>query len=93
MTNIWEQALKQKQSLLPIVPVVMYHGLQEWRISPHLRDLFEVPAAIQRYVPDYEYWLSDLSRYSDEEIKGRVETVVILQIGFCCCYNIINEQS
>jgi len=36
---------------------------------------------LQPYLPQFRYHLADLSAYSDEEIKARVERAVILQIG------------
>jgi predicted transposase/invertase (TIGR01784 family) len=81
MVRIWEQSLKQNQKLLPVLPVVMYHGQAKWQISLDFAALFDLPEALQPFVPDYEYWLCDLSQYSDAEIKARVEDVVILQVG------------
>jgi predicted transposase/invertase (TIGR01784 family) len=81
MTRIWEQADKQKQPLLPIVPLVVYHGRPQWRISPYFSDLFDLPDVLRPYFPDFRYFLADLGQVSDEEIKHRVERAVILQIG------------
>jgi len=81
MVRIWEQALKQEEPLLPVVPLVVYHGRQRWTVALDLAALFEMPDDLKPYLPDYRYWLCDLSRYSDEEIKSRVESAVILQMG------------
>jgi len=43
--------------------------------------LFEIPPTLQTYLPAFRYHLADLSQYSDEEIKARIERAVILQIG------------
>jgi len=34
---------------------------------------FELPEALRPYVPEYRYHLSDLSAYSDEELKRTAE--------------------
>jgi predicted transposase/invertase (TIGR01784 family) len=81
MVRIWEQAHKQAQPLLPVLPVVVYHGPQHWRVASQFTALFDLPDALRRYMPEYHYWLCDLSQYSDEEIKSKVESAVILQIG------------
>jgi predicted transposase/invertase (TIGR01784 family) len=77
MVRIWERSLKQQESLLPIVPMVIYHGQKKWQVALNLAASFELPDALKPYVPDYQYWLCDLSQYSDEQIKGQV----ILQVG------------
>ncbi|MBN1218943.1 MAG: Rpn family recombination-promoting nuclease/putative transposase [Anaerolineae bacterium] len=81
MVRIWEQALKQQEKLLPVLPVVMYHGQAKWQVNLNFVGLFDLPEALQPFVPDYEYWLCDLSQYSDIDIKAGVERVVILQVG------------
>jgi predicted transposase/invertase (TIGR01784 family) len=68
------QAWDRLPAPLPlIVPVVVYHGAAPWRVDKSLSGLFD-PAVRgtvwRRYLPDFEYYLCDLSRYSDEELKG-----------------------
>ena len=81
MVRIWEQALKQEQALLPILPLVMYHGQQMWTVAQEFVALFELPEELKPYTPHYRYWLCDLSQYSDDDIKTRIEDAVILQVG------------
>jgi len=33
MVRIWERAVRDKRVLAPIVPVVVYHGSERWRIG------------------------------------------------------------
>jgi hypothetical protein len=35
---------------------------------------------IKKYIPDYEYLLFNISRYSDEEIKGQAQLRIMLTI-------------
>ena len=74
MVRIWEQACRQKQvkKLPPIIPVVLYHGVVNWKISRKFSALFEHPEALGVFVPDFSYLVCDLSRYSNEDIKGMV---------------------
>jgi len=88
MVRIWEQGLKQNQPLLPVIPLVVYHGLTRWRVSLNFTDLFNLPQAMKPYVPEYAYWLCDLSRYSDEEIRG----VVTLRVGLLLLKYILRED-
>ena len=58
--------------LPPVVAVLFYHGREPWRVSAAFEDLIAAPPELQRYVPRFRYELCDLSRYSDEELKGGV---------------------
>lgn len=73
--NIWNLHLKQtRQKRLPIViPLVLYHGRKEWSSGVHLLDLISGPKEkLIKYIPDFEFILYDLTRYSDHEIRGNV---------------------
>ncbi len=83
MVKIWElqrqqnkeQKDKQPYPLKPIFPLVIYHGLKGWRIDLSFANLFDkmdLPDVLRPYVPDFKYWLFDLSQYSDADIKGEV---------------------
>ncbi len=67
----------EKLFLPPIMPLVLYHGVDKWNVSTDFTGLFELPEELRCYTPQYQYWLCDLSSYSDSEIKG----VVMLQVG------------
>lgn len=88
MVRIWEQSLKQGAALSPILPVVVYHGQAAWKIPLDLRGLFGLPGELEPFLPDYGYWLCDLSRYSDEDIKG----VVTLRVAMLLLKYIFRED-
>ncbi len=78
--KLWEQAKDTGSPILPLViPVVLYHGRRRWNIGKSFRSLVAGSEREEwrRYVPDFEYYLCDLSRYSDDEIKGSIG----LQVG------------
>lgn len=71
--QIWEKAARQgRKKLPPIVPLVIYHGRERWRVAGNLGTVIDwhEAVALRRYVPEFEYHLVDLSTYSDEEILG-----------------------
>jgi predicted transposase YdaD len=73
LVRIWEQSRKQGEGLRLILPLVIYHGPTEWRVALDFVALFgDLPEVLRPFVPDYRYWMCDLSRYSDEEIKGAI---------------------
>jgi len=92
MVRIWELSLKQQSEqrkpqprrqktplrLPPIFPLVVYHGLDKWTVSTEFYGLFgDLPVALRAYIPNYRYWLADLSAIKDDELKG----YVILKVG------------
>jgi predicted transposase/invertase (TIGR01784 family) len=73
MVRVWDYSLRQRGQIWPIIPVVVYHGAARWTVATNFQALFNLPAALRPYVPEYHYALSDLSAYSDEEIKRTAE--------------------
>jgi len=78
MVRIWEQALRQGKALAPIFPITVYHGSAPWQVGVHLSDLIHAPAELMPFLPDYRYWLFDLSQYSDADLKTEVMSGVVL---------------
>ena len=76
MIEIWETKIKKEgiNELPVIIPLVIYHGKDNWNIKTTLGDMIsgynELPEDIKKHIPNYEYLLYDISRYTDEEIKG-----------------------
>ncbi len=76
MIEIWETKIKKEElNKLPvIIPLVIYHGTERWKISTALKEMIrgyeELPADAKRYIPDYEYILYNISQFTDEQIKG-----------------------
>ena len=86
--RIWEQDRKQGRPFRPVLPLVLYHGRQAWTVPLDFATLFEVPDALSRYVPTFEYQLYDLSRYSDEEIRGEI----ILRVSLLLLKYILRDE-
>jgi len=74
MVKIWELWLKEKvgQRFPIIIPMIVYHGENQWQVKLNYRDLFDYPEAMALFIPDFQYLLWDASGYSDQEIKGKV---------------------
>ncbi|MDQ7785776.1 MAG: Rpn family recombination-promoting nuclease/putative transposase [Desulfomonilaceae bacterium] len=79
MTRIWEYASKRiKDSLPPVIPVVLYHGKVQWSIPLNFASLYRAPESLKGSLWDFTYTLCDLSVFSDEEIKLGVMAKVAL---------------
>ena len=78
MIRIWEQDVKSKRPLCPIVPVVVYHGKEKWTSELHFHSLIQMPKALHEYVPAFHCVLCDLAEYPDRAIQGAVMLKVAL---------------
>ena len=78
MLEIWNTVKEKNQSeSLPIImPIVIYHGNESWSSPPSLGGLIEgyddYTIEVQKYVPNFEYFLYDVSNYQDVELKVNV---------------------
>lgn len=68
MVQILEQQQKQGKPLRPIIPLILYQGVQEWAVARSLRELVAGPDELLAYTPDCVCHLIDLGRYHDDEL-------------------------
>ena len=92
LLKIWETNVKQTERLMPVIPVILYHGKEEWKVR-RFSDYFEgIDEIFCRFVPEFEYLLTDLSKYSNEDIKKKVFRKVSLEISLLLMRNIFDER-
>jgi predicted transposase/invertase (TIGR01784 family) len=63
MTGVWEQHHEQYSEDHPfpcIVPVVLYHGSDPWRVPRFFSQMLDMPAELGFHPPELEYILIDL---------------------------------
>jgi len=75
MVKIWENYRKQNRQAkqLPVIlPFVLYHGKSKWSVSNRLKPLFEGIPFTEKYLPDYEFEIVDISHIPDDQIKGEL---------------------
>ena len=86
MVRIWNQKVnRETHTHIPvIIPLVIYHGKTEWKMGSMLSELIldfdSLPEEVKQMIPDYRYLLYDLSRFSDDEIKGDAKLTIALSI-------------
>ncbi|OQX17617.1 MAG: hypothetical protein BWK80_39395 [Desulfobacteraceae bacterium IS3] len=81
MLKIWRLILRQeKYDYLPvIIPMVLYHGRKQWQHGIRFSSLFPKNSEkLTAYIPDFGFILRDLTRYSDDEIRGLVLYRVVM---------------
>lgn len=92
LLKIWEANIKQTEKLIPVIPVILYHGKEIWKVR-RFSDYFEgIDEIFCRFVPEFKYLLTDLSKFSNEEIKHKVFKKVSLEIALLIMRNILNEK-
>ncbi|MCP4155933.1 MAG: Rpn family recombination-promoting nuclease/putative transposase, partial [bacterium] len=83
MVGTWELYLAQNEKVkkLPvIIPLTLYHGESKWDLETNFGSLFEPPEGLERFVPDFDYNVSDISHIPDEEIKGTILLQILYKI-------------
>lgn len=81
MLKCWKQKKKDKESLPIILPLLIYHGKSEWKYGNQLIDLLEIEdERLLKYIPNFEYILYDICRYSDERIIGQTEIKLLIRL-------------
>ncbi|WP_438315192.1 Rpn family recombination-promoting nuclease/putative transposase [Sporosarcina sp. FA9] len=86
MVEIWEAKMHKEyvKGLPIIIPLVMYHGTSNWRTVSSLGEMLlgydELPEDLKIFVPNFEHVLYDVSTYTDEDIKGKAQTRILLTL-------------
>jgi hypothetical protein len=70
IVRIWEQRLRNGQSLCPIFPLVVYHGQEAWSASASLEELIGGPRKLFEYGVRLAYPVLDIGRIPDESLAG-----------------------
>jgi hypothetical protein len=79
-----ESDRKEELPRSAVVPVVLYHGLERWRIRPPHHYFKGLPKSLRRFVKAPDYILIDISRFSKKKILSLrrgylVNTLLILK--------------
>lgn len=68
MLNRWLQDVQHGQALIPIVPVLIYHGATPWPHRSLSSQMGRMHDQLNAYIPEFDYILIDLSRLDDTRI-------------------------
>jgi hypothetical protein len=92
MANLWDNSINQKHPILPVIPIVLYHGWKSWTPGTLITRFTKWPDTVKPYIPDFEFAFVDLSAYSNEAIKAGVFKAVSLRIALLIMKNIFDQQ-
>jgi predicted transposase/invertase (TIGR01784 family) len=60
MIKIWEMNIKEKSALMPVIPIIVYHGKENWE-EEKFSDYFPgIDAYLLPFFPNFEYILENL---------------------------------
>ena len=85
MYNIWDLDIKQKtvfgrRKLKPILPFVFYSSEEPWtRGTSFSNQMEKLPEYMKKYTPDFEFFMLNLNTIDFDDIKGDVETKIMLK--------------
>jgi predicted transposase/invertase (TIGR01784 family) len=74
LVQIAERDARAGRPLLPVLPIVVYHGQAPWRVPSNSDALFTGPDELRPYWPTFRFEVIDLSHLHESEIAGAVMT-------------------
>jgi len=64
--RIWTSMLQQRKKPVVVLPIILYQGFRRWK-KRQMHQYFEgMPQVLESYIGNFDYWLVDLSKYSDQ---------------------------
>ncbi len=58
--SVWEQQIKQKITLTPVLPIIIYHGYSRWLKQPLPTYFADMADELKSFLPAFDYILIDL---------------------------------
>jgi hypothetical protein len=92
MLNIWEQNIKQKQKLMPIIPILFYNGNDEWNYQTFESYFGDMDSDLKQYLPIFKYEQINTINWSDEQIQ-EMFSLVSLKIGVLVMKHIFDDPN
>ena len=92
LLNIWQTNIKQNRELMPVIPIVVYHGKENWEYKS-FKDYFKsVDNELSRFLPSFDYLIYDFSAFSNETIKDKIFKNITTKLGMLVMKNIGDEE-
>jgi predicted transposase/invertase (TIGR01784 family) len=77
--EVWQKNMDNHQALMPIIPIIVYHNKEEkaW-VKKDFYEYFEgVDENLKKFLPSFDYKLTDLTQYSDEQIFSFQQSLLV----------------
>jgi len=69
MLKIWETNVKQGKKLIPVIPILFYHGKKRWEKKKFDSYFEKMDNFLRNYLPNFDFELVNTNSLSDEKIK------------------------
>ncbi len=73
--RIWTTLLQNEEKPLMVLPIILFHGKQRWKVKKMADYFLGLPKELRPYLGNFQYILVNLSRCSDQEL-------IQLRLGF-----------
>ncbi len=90
MLKIWETNIKQNQKLMPVIPILFYHGKEEFEKKPFLDHFEGQDEFLQNYLPSFDYEVINTHGFTDEQIN-QVFNLATVKISMLVMKHIFDE--
>lgn len=92
MVYIWETYAKEAERLHkgitkqaefkfpPILPIVYYEGSRKWTVPLDFKSRIMEGDTFGKYIPDFEYYLVPLRKYSNEELLAKKDEISLVML-------------
>ena len=64
----------------PVLPIIYYEGTSEWNAIRNFADRVYLSNVLKEYIPNFEYLLVPLRKYSDEEILAKKDELSLVML-------------
>jgi predicted transposase/invertase (TIGR01784 family) len=68
LLNAWNEDKQQNRKLIPVLPIVIYHGKGRWKYASLRYSFEDIDEVLHEFIPEFRYLLYDVSAWPDEEI-------------------------
>jgi predicted transposase/invertase (TIGR01784 family) len=83
LANGYQQQLKNKTKLKPIIPLIYYHGKERWKLKKLDSYFKDYDLVVQKYLPSYENVFINLTEMPEEQImklrNGMLKGALLMQ--------------
>lgn len=72
MLEIWEIAIKNKEELPLVIPIIVYHNQKnkKWLKKPFFSYFKDIDKELHSFIPNFDYQLTDLTTLDDDTITN-----------------------
>jgi hypothetical protein len=75
MLNHWEATKKQKGPLSPVVPVLIYHGRENWTPGQFKADFGPLPGYLEDFIPEFRFLFINLRKREGLAVLTRLKSL------------------